>query len=159
MFPVAERRNPRPPSSRQSGFTLLEVLVAVVVLGVGMLGVAALQVNALKSNQSSLQRTQAVTMIYYMLDAMRANRADAANQLYDMGKTCVVPTAAPTSLVSNDLLSWLQALKDNIGDASTTCGEIDCTSGATLCKVAVYWDDTRGAGGNAAEKFEIATRL
>ncbi|PKL95002.1 MAG: type IV pilus modification protein PilV, partial [Gammaproteobacteria bacterium HGW-Gammaproteobacteria-8] len=107
--------------SRQGGFSLLEVLISVVVLSVGLLGMAALQINAMKNSQSSFQRTQAVMLSYYMLDAMRANRADAVAENYNLAKTCEVPVEGG-SLVSHDRHFWLQALKDNIGNAATTCG-------------------------------------
>ena len=153
------RRQP----ARQAGFSLIEVLVAVLVLGVGMLGIAALQLNAMRNNQLSLQRTQAVTMIYFMLDALRANRSDAVNGNYNLshtpGNACPVP-AIGTTLVSNDRHFWLQALKDNIGDENSTCGEIDCqtSAGNTNCRVAVYWKDNRDTSGGV-EKLEVATRL
>jgi type IV pilus assembly protein PilV len=144
---------------RQFGFSLLEVLITVVILSIGLLGMAALQASALKNNQSSFQRSQAVMLIYYMMDAMRTNRSDAASEQYDMTKTCTVPAAGST-LVANDRHVWLQALKDNIGDSTTTCGEIDCTSGATAtCTVRVYWDDGRATNGSAAQTLDMATRL
>lgn len=42
---------------KQGGFTLLEVLIAILVLSLGLLGVAALQINALKSTSVSYQRS------------------------------------------------------------------------------------------------------
>ena len=55
--------------SKSSGFSLLEVLIAVLVLAVGLLGVAALQLNGLKTNQSALQRSLAPALAYSMMDS------------------------------------------------------------------------------------------
>ena len=143
-------------SSLQGGFSLIEVLVSVLVLSVGLLGMAALQINAMKNNQSSFQRTQAVMLSYFMLDAMRANRADALSGNYNMAKACAVP-AEGTSLASNDRHFWMQALKDNIANDDDTCGEIAC-AGST-CTVSIYWNDERGTGGSDEQVFETSTRL
>jgi type IV pilus assembly protein PilV len=45
--------------SVQQGFTLLEVLIALVVLSIGLLGLAFLQINALQSSLFSYQTTVA----------------------------------------------------------------------------------------------------
>ncbi|MDO8703482.1 MAG: type IV pilus modification protein PilV [Sulfuricaulis sp.] len=55
------------------GFSLVEVLVALLVLSIGLLGLAALQTTGLKFNQQSYQRTQATLQAYDMLDRIRAN--------------------------------------------------------------------------------------
>lgn len=60
------------------GVSLLEVLIAVVVLAVGLLGIARLQTQTLKLNHSAAQRSHAVMLAYSIMDAMRANRAAAA---------------------------------------------------------------------------------
>lgn len=159
---------------RQDGFSLIETLIAVLVLSVGLLGVAALQMNAIKNNQLSLQRSQAVVLINFMLDSMRANRQDAANGNYDTdnganeGKVCVNPNtlckdgppALAANLVANDRNFWLYALKCNIGNESSTCGKIACqtNAGNTDCRVAVYWKD-KNDDPAAEEKLEVATRL
>src|SRR3546814_14691706 len=59
------------------GTTRIEVLIAVLVLGIGMLGIASLQATSLRNSQSSLERSQAVIATYAIIDAMRANRNDA----------------------------------------------------------------------------------
>lgn len=59
------------------GFTLLEVLVALLVLAFGFLAVAGIQLRALKTNFSSAQKSQATMLSYLILDAMRANRDQA----------------------------------------------------------------------------------
>lgn len=58
---------------RHGGFSLLEVLVALVVLSIGMLGIAALNVEGLRSGQTALLRTRAVALAADMADRIRAN--------------------------------------------------------------------------------------
>ncbi|NBB93051.1 MAG: type IV pilus modification protein PilV [Gammaproteobacteria bacterium] len=59
----------------QRGISLIEVLVAVLVLSVGLLGLAALQGFSLQSGQSAYQQTQATNIAYELSDHMRANRS------------------------------------------------------------------------------------
>jgi len=153
--------------SRQKGVGLIEVLIAVLVLGVGILGAMVLQSNALKNNQSSLARTQAVVLSYAMLDALRINRVDALKGNYDMDKTCTPPSG--NTLIANDQAYWIGALQEGLGgklstgeigagNASTTCGEIDCDS-AGFCTIKVYWDDERGTSGEDNQVIETSTQI
>ena len=64
----------RAAKRNNSGFTLVEVMVALVVLGVGMLGIAALYIESMRSGQTSVSYTNAVTLAAGMADRIRANR-------------------------------------------------------------------------------------
>ncbi|MDQ3202970.1 MAG: type IV pilus modification protein PilV, partial [Pseudomonadota bacterium] len=57
----------------QEGTTLIEVLVALLILTVGLLGAAAFQLNALKYTDSSRMTSQASFIAYDMMDRIRAN--------------------------------------------------------------------------------------
>jgi type IV pilus assembly protein PilV len=59
----------------QSGFTLIEVLVAIVVLSFGVLGVVGLQAAAIKSNQEAKYQMIAVQLAREFADMVRGNRA------------------------------------------------------------------------------------
>jgi len=145
------------PSLQQAtGFSLIEVLVAILVSAIGLLGVAALQTSALKNNQSALQRSQATTLAYSMMDAMRANRSAAIIGQYDLSKTCSSLDPGST-LVGNEKKAWLDTLKNNLGDTSATCGEVSCT--IETCSVKVYWDDSRAVGGGNSQVAQIVSRL
>ena len=61
--------------TNSQGFTLIEVLVALLVLSIGLLGIAGMQLFSLKSNQDSGLRIQAVYIAYSLIDKMRANQA------------------------------------------------------------------------------------
>lgn len=142
-------------SFRNTGFSMIEVLIAVFVLAIGLLGVAALQTTALKNNQSAFQRSQATMLSYFMMDSMRANRATALIGSYDLGKTCSAPASG--SLITNAQKAWIDALKANLGDKSSTCGEITCNT--LTCTVKVYWDDSRGVGGGNNQVVAITSRI
>ena len=63
----------------QEGMTLIEVLVALLILTVGILGAAAVQLNSLKYTDSSRMTSQASFIAYDMMDRIRANSgADGA---------------------------------------------------------------------------------
>ena len=64
-------------SDRQRGFTLLEVLIAVMLLAVGLLGLAGLQAVSLRNNHSAYLRSQATMLTYEIIDSMRTNRSAA----------------------------------------------------------------------------------
>jgi len=70
----------------EQGSSLIEVLVAVVIISVGLLSVAALQTMALKSNQGSYYRSQATFLAYDLADRIRAAPDSALNGDYDDGK-------------------------------------------------------------------------
>jgi type IV pilus assembly protein PilV len=151
------------PFNRQSGASLIEVLVAFLLLSFGLLGLSGLQINALKNNQSALQRSQATMLAYFMMDAMRANKDAALAGDYNLGTPGTPPTLAcdapaDTSLVTHDQAAWFTAMKSTLGNTNTTCGLVACDGNAN-CSVRVYWDDSRGVGGNSAQFVEIASQL
>ena len=79
-----------------TGFSLLEVLIALLILAVGLLGMASLMLHSMKSNQSSYQRTQASLLAYDMAERLRLNPAIAT-----AGNNYVIAsTANPGSAVT-----------------------------------------------------------
>lgn len=148
------RRFPKGPSVQQ-GVGLIEVLVAVLVLAIGLLGIAGLQSRALKNNQSAFERSQAVTLTYLMLDAMRANVLAARSGQYNINRTCSV--SAANTLITSDHRLWMQSLKSTLGDRDSTCGEIDCQG--DRCTIRIYWDDSRGTEGSDDQMVETISVL
>ncbi|HHJ37997.1 MAG TPA: type IV pilus modification protein PilV [Methylothermaceae bacterium] len=103
----------------QSGFTLVEILVSVLVLGIGLLGLAGLQTTGLKSNHSANLRTQATLLAYDMADRIRANKAGVDGGFYDKptatDKGCVWDGNTPNNctaqeLAQHDAQEWLDTL-------------------------------------------------
>jgi type IV pilus assembly protein PilV len=152
---------------REKGATLIEILVSLLILSFGVLGMAGLQARALKGNQSAMQRTQAVMMSYYILDAMRVDSNSAKSLAYNTGSvtgTTIGPMCNPaaitgTTLAQNNLKHWIQSLKTTIGKTgdTTTCGAVLCDADG-VCQIQVSWDDSR-AGGMGAQIINTHSKL
>lgn len=102
---------------RQRGFTMVEVLVALVVLAIGLLGIAALYLNSLQSGRTAIYRTQAVNLAADLADRIRMNRtaqgayatlfADAEVEV----ATCYTTGGCiDTDLAATDLARWKATL-------------------------------------------------
>ena len=146
-------RPPRAPR-RQSGLSLIEVLIAVLIMAVGLLGIAALQAVTLRNSQSAFDRTQATVLSYAILDAMRANATAARATSYNVGMTCTIPAAGGT-LVSHDHNTWISSIKATMGDSA--CGSIACAS--NICTITIRWNDSRATGGDANETLTTTSRI
>jgi type IV pilus assembly protein PilV len=117
------------------GFSMVEVLVALVVLSVGMLGIAALYVSSLRASGSALLRTQAINLAADMADRIRANpNAGAAYAAAGANNNCVAGAVdcTPAQLAADDVFRWLQqiavALPDD-GNAGTPQGTVAVAAG------------------------------
>ena len=64
---------------KQRGATLIEIMVALLVLSVGLLGTASLQMFSLQANQGAYFRTQAVNVSYEVADFLRTNRGSPSD--------------------------------------------------------------------------------
>jgi type IV pilus assembly protein PilV len=142
----------RTPLSRSSGFSLIEVLVAVLILGIGLLGIAGLQTAGIRYNTSAYQRYQATLLSYDILDRMRANRKQALNTTgyaVQMGENvtsssdCMSASCTEAEMAVYDLASWKSALATNLpmGDGWV---HISDSPGVRLFVITVKWDDSRG---------------
>lgn len=138
----------------QSGFGLIEVMIAVVILAIGLLGVGATLAVTLRNNQSSMHRTQASIQAHAAMDMMRADKANAVIGKYNLSSwTCDAPSDDNSQGAA--LASWMGALKSELGPDA--CGRIVCSN--LLCSVDVKWDDSRGMEGEQEQTFSIASRL
>lgn len=139
-------------SRRQRGVGLVEVLIAVLVLCFGMLGIVGLQLVTLKNNQSSLERGVAVIQTHSIVDAMRADRANALTGLFNIAFDAPVPTGSTFATAA--LTAWRSNLAALLGPDAT--GSIAC-SGAD-CTIRVRWNDSL-AGGKTDEVIETRVQL
>ena len=58
---------------KQRGFSMIELVVAVLIMGVGVLGVTGLQLVSLQNNRDALLRSEAIQLAYDILDRIRVN--------------------------------------------------------------------------------------
>ncbi|WP_144393279.1 type IV pilus modification protein PilV [Pleionea sediminis] len=77
------------------GLTLIEVLVAVLILGIGLLGVAALQVTSIGSNHSGYLRTQASSIAHELASRIRGAKFVVYNTDATSSDVVAAYTGAP----------------------------------------------------------------
>jgi type IV pilus assembly protein PilV len=153
----------------QRGFTLLEVMIAVVILSVGLLGMALLQSTSLRAAQTTNERSQATMLVYEMMDMVRANRRQASqyglireNAFFGNGRggLCAAAAVAPAQRWVADRNEWVCAVRRAIPDAR---GRVTVT-GAVLpaapgiatpaaVEVRIEWCDARGGAMSGTPEF------
>ncbi|UXI66318.1 type IV pilus modification protein PilV [Tahibacter amnicola] len=144
---------------RAAGFSMIEVLVAIAVIGIGLLGLAALQIFSVKANQSANYRTQATALAYDLMDRMRANRPGVvAGQYYAAfsGGTGRCTGAAPTTgpLAARDLHEWKCAVRDQLPSGD---GRVQMPGGRII--VSIRWADARWSAGDPTAEFTLTSSL
>ena len=72
----------------QHGFSMIEVLVSLVVIGVGMLGMSGLQIASMKGTTNAHSRNVASMLAFELGEKMRANPEGVAGGLYANSDTC-----------------------------------------------------------------------
>lgn len=153
-----------------SGFTLIEVLIAVVLLAGGLLGLAALQAAGLNNNHSAYNRSQATQLAYDIADRMRANAPTAANYqsivMAPADASCATgndpctkcastaSSCTPAELAEKDLFDWNKALADTLPSGA---GNIALVGDVYI--VTVTWDDDRDGDANNNLSFVMGFRL
>lgn len=125
--------------ARSSGFGLIEVLIALVLLSVGLLGLAGLQTTSLRENDSALVRSRAVAIAYDILDKIRANRTAAENGAYDTGND----TIDDSTVAGSDLKAWEDAVKTLPSGQGSVSRDASNTFTVTV-QWSESWDESRG---------------
>ena len=129
-----------------AGFTLLEVMVALLIFSIGLLGLAGLQGSSLQNNKTADLRSIAVIAAHDMAERIRANGRDK-NQVYDNIATGI-PTPAtdcistasctsPSQIRDWDNYEWQTMLKNSLPSGRGTVAPN--ADGALV--ITVMWDE------------------
>jgi len=169
-------------NARSRGFTLIEVMIAVLVLSLGLLGLAGLQATSLKANASAATRGQATLLAYDIIDRMRANRDAALAGTYNNalgtaptsgGSDCQAngATCDGNAIAAYDLNQWKCLLgKWKTNNVCSTTLDIDkgllpdgdgsvVVNNGNEALVTITWTETRWEDGErVANQIPLAIR-
>ncbi len=173
---------------RQVGATLIEVLVAVVVLAFGVVGMAGMQFAGIKYNHSASLRSQATSLAYDLADRARANLAacNAVACVYETplgasfdgnaAEACgqpLVGAVGTAALAASDVNQWKSCVENALPgaqalavrlpantDFADQCGITHTATGIETFVVEVNWNDSRLRGGaNARDCVVVRTEV
>ncbi len=159
-----------PLTKTQSGFTLLEIMVAIVVLSLGLLGLAGLQAASLRNNQTAYYRSIATQQAYDIADRLRANLAGVGAPNYSYNNLaiglpvgnpdCFAAACTPANIAISDRRQWNTAnaaLLPN-GNGTVVCADGPAAAGCTAATgnwvfvITVLWTE-KVVGGVATRSF------
>ena len=146
------------PRVEQLGFTLIEVVVAVLILAVGILGAAGMQSVGVRESQNTYFRSQANLLVIDMANKMLANQEQAS-----LGEQSIYTEEAPNSascdfdgascnaddIAEMDIVRWEQAVQSsglpNAGQAIEFVGDVRVQGVAVtaIYDIQVFWDERR----------------
>jgi type IV pilus assembly protein PilV len=158
---------------KHSGFTLIEVLIAMIILAVGLLGLAGLQATSLRNNQSAYNRSQATQLAYDIADRIRSNVDDANNYATStyitVASTAAViqtdcdsisTTCTTADMAQNDLFQWNAALAAALPSGGTASITVALMGTINVYTIAINWDDNRDDAVNAGDpNFQMNFQL
>lgn len=147
-----------------TGFTLIEVLIAMGILAIGLLGLLTLQGIAMKSNSNTLYSSQAANLANSIVDAMRANKTQAASYITDIDSTpvCTTPLIIlDESIAEQDVAAWRNSIACTLPQGT---GGIELN--AATVTVTVQWNNSRNqteaeqsSEQDPIQKFTMKTNL
>lgn len=162
------------------GFTLIEVMVALIVLVLGVLGAAAMTLNAIRDSKQSSLRSVASALAYEMGDLMRANRYGTLTPPpYQEAVFTAAPPSGPiatcwttgcsvSDMAKNDYYEWSQKLVSTNGlpnGAAVICHDAGlanyptCDNSATApLVVKLRWDEKNNNARGAVSATAVTTR-
>lgn len=141
------------------GFTLIEVLIALIIMSVGMLGIASLYVQSMQAGRTSLFRHNAVTLAGDVADRIRANRtagavyedpAGADNSCIAAGTNCSAPQMA-----MHDILIWKQQARDTLPNGDVVIVFNNAVTPPTYT-IQITWDEP-GQAQNYTIQIPVST--
>jgi len=132
------------PTKLQRGFSLVEVLIALIILSVGMLGIAGLYVQSMQAGRTSMFRHNAVTLVGDIADRIRANPSAGAAYTATTGvdNDCVGGdvNCTPAEMAAQDIDLWQEQ-----ADASLPNGTVTVTLDSSVVppsyQITVGWDE------------------
>lgn len=157
-------RSPATTTQSAAGFSLIEVLIALIVMSVGMLGIAGLYVHGMQAGRTSLFRHHAIALAGDVADRIRANPLGQASY-EDTGPvttapatSCLTSACAPAEMAANDIWFWDQQARDTLPDGDVT---VDYTApaapgGPGTYLVTVTWSE---AGQNPPPSYQVDFRM
>ncbi len=136
-----------------SGFTMIELLIALIVLAIGLLGMATLMMASLQTSQGASQRSAATVAAYDLVERMRSNRAAAvsANSPYTTAPATVDLPASDCfehdattgcdadEMAEFDLATWWEELQTAIPGAAATVQQI-AGANESFC-IVIFWQE------------------
>lgn len=136
-------------TTRQRGFSLVEVLIALIIMSVGMLGIAGLYVQSMQAGRTSVFRHNAVILAGDVADRIRANPGAGAAYAAAAGADngCVSPAADcdVAEMAAHDIFLWqAQALATlpPMGDGSQQVVVVfDNAVTPPTYQITVRWDE------------------
>lgn len=146
MSPTRISMITKQPTRLQTGFTLIEAMVSLVVLSVGMIGIAALYAQGLGAGRTAQFRTQAVNLVGDMAERIRANRrglaaygGPAANSGCDPqnggGIDCT-----PAQMAAHDLFAWNQLVQQALPNGQSLI-QVNPVAVPPSYTIQVTWDE------------------
>lgn len=109
---------------RPSGFSLIEALIALIIVSIGLLGLAALQTSTLRNMQMANISSQATISAHDIIERMRANPTGMQSNAYDTpnlvsNADCYTTIGCnPTELAKNDMYEWVNNLTQTIPESN-----------------------------------------
>lgn len=126
---------------RQRGFSLVEVLIALVIMSVGMLGIAGLYVQSMQAGRTATFRHHAVTLAGDVADRIRANPTAGAAYMgagADSGCVAMGVTCSQPQMAAHDIFLWTQQANETLPTGTINIG-FDGTVAPPVYTIAVQW--------------------
>ncbi|UTH76164.1 type IV pilus modification protein PilV [Chromobacterium sp. IIBBL 290-4] len=149
----------------EKGFTMLEALIALLVLAMGVLAAVAVILNAERASSSSYLRQMANQYAYDMVDRMRANSAEVSAGAYDMASgaaastfqsNCVSTVCTASGTAAFDKYQWLTDLQNNLPGGTGSIYQ-PASGTSTERVVQVWWTDGTQASGSTQQTEIVRT--
>jgi len=128
---------------RGAGFTLIEVLIALVIMSVGMLGIAGLYVLSMQAGRTSTFSHHAVTLAGDVADRIRANpRAGIAYRDAGADNNCVNGgiNCTPEQMAANDIFLWRIQATDVLPNGAVIV-VFDAATAPPTYQITISWSE------------------
>lgn len=156
-------------SKKHKGFTLVEVMIAVVVFSFGLLGIAGIMTISVKNNHNGYMRSQAAILTATIIDKMRRNKPGVKAGLYngtysgtvDVSTMCI-SACGPAQIATRDVGLWSTMLTQLLPNSE---GSIECNINLTptwgdspvdgFCTATVTWNESNEISADSLQSISL----